>query len=118
MQRGKALSALDDVAGARRLFENPAVQVIPVLDGTRYDGALTREALRGAGGEVSVGALCESLLPTATADTPTEEALALLDASGATRLVVLGTDGSTYVGLVCLRSDRDRVCVDTGAAPA
>ena len=36
----------------------------------------------------------------------------MLDAHGPTRLVVLDVDRTTYVGIVCLRSDRERLCVD------
>ncbi len=109
--RGKALSVLDTVAAARRLFENPSVRVVPVLEGTRYTGAVARTTVRGVPGNVGLGALADDLLTTATADTLTQEALGLLDASDSTRLVVLDTDGSTYIGLVCLRSDRETLCV-------
>jgi regulator of cell morphogenesis and NO signaling len=109
--RGKALSVLDTVAAARRLFENPSVRVVPVLEGTRYAGAIARTTVRGVPGNVGLGTLAADLLTTATADTLTQEALGLLDASDSTRLVVLDTDGSTYSGLVCLRSDRETLCV-------
>jgi regulator of cell morphogenesis and NO signaling len=45
------------------------------------------------------------------ASTPAVEALAALDCAGARRLVVL--DGEAYVGLVCMRRDRVRLCVDS-----
>lgn len=41
-----------------------------------------------------------------------EEALAALDAEGSTRLVVPDDDGTTHVGLVCLRSDRAHLCIE------
>ena len=33
-------------------------------------------------------------------------------APGGRRLVVVGDDGTTYVGLVCLTSDRAHLCID------
>lgn len=43
----------------------------------------------------------------------TRDELEALDAHGGTRLVVLQEDGATYVGLVCLRGDRERLCLDS-----
>ncbi len=36
----------------------------------------------------------------------------MLDDVGGRRLVVLGDDGSTYAGLVCVTRDRSRLCID------
>ena len=110
--RGKELQ-LESTAGvARRLLASRAVKVVPVLSGRRYVGAVDRAALARARDNVPVRALARDLLPVATAQTPAEEALAALDAHGGTRLVVLDEDDATYVGLVCLRGDRRRLCVD------
>jgi CBS domain-containing protein len=110
--RGKELQLGSTVAAARRLLASRAVKVVPVLRGRRYVGAVDPEALAGAADDGSLGALARDLLPVATAQTPAGEALAALDAHGGTRLVVLEEDASTYVGIVCLRGDRDRLCVD------
>ncbi len=115
--RGKELTLGDTVEAARRLFDNPAVQVAPVLDGQSYVGSIPRGAIGDdtpAG--ASIGPFVSTLVPTATAGTPAEKALAALDDDGSTRLVVLDDDGG-YVGLVCLRSDRVRLCVDAGRSP-
>ena len=110
--RGKELSATDTVADARRLFAHGSVQVLPVLDGPAYLGVVSRDAMRDdLHPETPVVALASRSLPTALAGTSSAEALAELDRTGGTRLVVLDGDG-TYRGLVCLRSDRERVCVD------
>ena len=112
--RGKELAVGATVAATRRLFENARVQVVPVLDGDRYVGAIDRTAVPP---EISdhapIGPLAQNLLPTCRADTPAQTALDALDASGANRMVVLDTGDEIYVGLVCLRSDRRRLCVDS-----
>jgi predicted transcriptional regulator len=110
--RGKELAVGDTVAAARRLFDNPSVQVVPVLDGCRYLGAIDRSAVPSRiSDQAPIEPLVENLLPTCRAGTPAPAALDALDASGANRMVVLDDD-EAYVGLVCLRSDRRRLCVD------
>ena len=116
--RGKELSVDDTVATARRLLESRPVQVLPVLAGGVYLGAVDRETVAGHVPDcAAVGPLAGPLLVTATASTPAVDALAALDRNGGRRLVVLGDDGETYVGLVCMRRDRRRVCVDASIAP-
>jgi predicted transcriptional regulator len=110
--RGKELALDDTVVSARRLFENASVQVIPVLDGVNYVGAVDRGAVHsGISDRTPIEALVQDILPTCRAGTPVLVALAALDESGANRLVVLDDDAN-YLGLVCLRSDRQRLCVD------
>ncbi len=116
--RGKELSIDDTVADARRLLAAHAVRVVPVLDGAAYVGAVDRDAIGAdAPPSAAIGPLASPLLPTTTASTPAVEALAALDRDGGKRLVVLGDDRATYVGLVCLRGDRDRLCVDAALTP-
>lgn len=111
--RGKELVAGDSVAAARRLFENDSVQVIPVLDGERYLGAVDRAAVHsGISDRTPIGTLVQDILPTCRTRTPALDALDALDQSGANRLVVLDDNEGSYRGLVCLRSDRVRLCVD------
>lgn len=111
--RGKELSIDDTVADARRLLAARAIRVVPVLDGAAYVGAVDRDAIGAdAPPSAAIGPLASPLLPTTTASTPAAEALAALDRDGGKRLVVLADDDATYVGLVCLRGDRDRLCVD------
>jgi regulator of cell morphogenesis and NO signaling len=119
---GKELSLDDTVAAARALFANDRVRVLPVLDGTTYLGAVDRGSIRDASDGAAAASVATALLPTTLATTPAEEALAALDRHGSNRLVVLDSDRATYVGLVCLRSDRVRLCVDAaffdGADPS
>jgi CBS domain-containing protein len=111
--RGKELTVGDAAATARRLFENPSVQVIPVLDGGRYVGAVDRAAVHsGTSDAATLGSLARNMLPVCRAGTPAPVALDLLDECGANRLVVLDDHDESYVGLICVRSDRERLCVD------
>lgn len=108
---GKVVQAGETVATAWRTFASSAVKLLPVLDGGRYLGAVDRPALEGADGEAPVAAYARPLVPVERASTRAADALAGLDAHGATRLVVVGEDGR-YVGLVCLRGSRERLCID------
>jgi CBS-domain-containing membrane protein len=111
--RGKELWTTDTVAAARRLLAKQAVQVVPVLDGSAYVGAVDRAAVGDdVPADTPVVAVASRFPPTATASTPAADALAVLDDAGAKRLVVLADDDATYVGLVCIRGDRRRLCVD------
>ena len=114
--RGKELSIDDTVADARRLLATRAVRVVPVLDGAAYVGAVDRDTVGGADPSAAVGPLAAALVPTALAATPATEALAALDRHDGKRLVILAGDDATYVGLVCLRGDRERLCVDAELA--
>lgn len=111
--RGRALDGTHTASDARSLLSNPSVAVIPVLDEGGYLGAVDGSALGpDVPDSTPLARLARPLLPTATASEPAEGALARLDRHGALRLVVLDEDERTYRGIVCLRSDRERICVD------
>lgn len=110
--RGKELAAGATVADGRALFASSSVQLVPVLDGGRYAGSVTRDDLADAGDGEPIAAYAHPGPPTTTASTPVREALAGLGPTDGLRLVVLGDDASTYVGLLCLHRDRERLCID------
>ncbi len=110
--RGKELSTAATVGAAREMFESSSVQLIPVLDGTAYVGAVARDDIADAPDAEPISAYALRRPPTATASTQVGDALPVLDQDGGRRLVVLGDDQSTYVGLVCLTRDRARLCID------
>jgi CBS domain-containing protein len=110
--RGKELAADATVAAGRALFGSSSVQLVPVIDGDRYAGAVTRDDLADARDDEPIAALAHDGPPTTTASTPVRDALAALGPDDGLRLVVLGDDGSTYVGLLCLHRDRERLCID------
>jgi CBS domain-containing protein len=117
--RGKELSVADTVGAARRLLSRPAVRVLPVLDGTAYVGAVDRDAIPDEVDDAAaVVSVATAFVPTIPAAMPAELALAARDRRGENRRVVLDHDGFTYVGLVCVRSDRRRLCVDSGSLAA
>ena len=110
--RGKELAVGDTVGAARRLFARHPVSVLPVLDGTAYAGVVTQDVIGDDVPAVApVLSFASDAFPTVVCDTPAPEALAALDRVGGKRLVVLCTDSATYVGLVCMRGDRKRLCV-------
>jgi CBS domain-containing protein len=111
--RDRALDVSDTARDARMLLANPSVTVVPVLDEGRYVGVVDGPTLDASVADgVPLGRLARHLLPTAVASEPAEVAFARADDAGALRLVVLDADGSTYRGLVCLRSDGLRLCID------
>jgi CBS domain-containing protein len=110
--RGKELDVTDSVDAARRFFALHPVSVLPVLDGGRFVGVVMQNALDEAVPDTApVLPFVSNTLPTVVCDTPAAAALETLDHHGAKRLIVLCTDNSTYVGLVCMRGDRRRLCV-------
>lgn len=111
--RGRELRVDASVAEARRIFVSASVQVVPLLDDAgRYRAALARDALTSAlDDHAPVLPLAGTFLPVAESELDAEEGLQHMDETLATRLVVVDRD-RRYVGLVCLRSDRARLCVD------
>jgi CBS domain-containing protein len=110
--RGKELAADATVADARTLFASGSVRLIPLLDGDAYVGAVTRDDLAGALDADPISDHARSRPPITTASTSLTDALAVLNDDGGRRLVVLGDDRTTYLGLVCLHRDRQRLCID------
>lgn len=108
---GKVVQASETVDAARRLLASSAVKVLPVLDGGRYLGAVDRETLERADDDASLSSVARPLVPVELESARAGDALARLDLHGATRLVVARADGR-YVGIVCLRGGRERLCVD------
>jgi len=108
---GKTVQAGEPLEAARRALASSAVKVLPVLDGERYFGALDRRTLEEVPGDAPLATLAQPLVPLAGASTRARDALSALDHHGATRLVVVG-EGDRYVGIVCLRGDRTRLCID------
>src|SRR5574340_21356 len=109
---GKELQLRATAGAARRLLTRHPVRAVPVLAGEAYAGALDLETLAGADDADPVEPLVRDFLPVATASTPAHDALRVLDKSGGRRLVVVAEDETTYVGIVCLRGDRESLCVD------
>lgn len=110
---GKTLQGSELVSDARLLLKREAIKSVPVLAGGRYVGVIDRSSLDGVEDGQPVGRLAVGSVPTVTVASTAGAALEMLDAHGSSRLVVLAEDNATYVGLICLRGDRRRLCIDT-----
>jgi hypothetical protein len=110
--RGKELPADATVADGRAIFASGSVRLIPLLDGADYAGAVGRDDLEGADDGAAIAAHASVRPPTAAASDRVGDVVAGLGQGGDRRVVVLGDDGRTYVGLMCLDRDRTRLCID------
>ena len=115
--RGKELAADATVADAREVLASGSAQLLPLLDGDAYVGALTKDAIPPDAPDTAPARSFIVPAPTAPASLNLRAALELLDADGGRRLIVLGDDGVSYVGVLCLRRDRTHLCVDAECHP-
>ena len=112
LRRPKTLPADVTVADARKAFENQSVQMLLLVDGNRFRGAVTAipedaDALGRASDFVDAAA------PVVTQEMTVSDALARLEQRPSGRLVVV--DGEDLVGLVCLAKDGVTFCGVPGA---
>jgi CBS domain-containing protein len=109
--RPKTLAADVPVRTLRALFANPHVATALLVDGERFVGAIAREQLSDAvTDDAPARELALRQVPTIEPDAPLADALAVLDANGENRLVVLDGDGDRLRGLLCLTRDRHGFC--------
>jgi predicted transcriptional regulator len=109
--RPKTLPASVGVGELRALFANPHVRTALLVDGVRFAGTVDRDAVPvDAADDRPAGELARRDVATIGPDAPVSEALALMDAAGARRLVVVDSDGATLRGLLCLTVDRSGYC--------
>ena len=112
LEAPKTLPADVTVADARRVLERSSVQILLLVDGDRFRGAVTTIPDDASPGEPALRYRDDSP-PSATGSTPVSEALALLEERAHGRIVVL--DGDRLAGLVCLTADGERFCGSPGA---
>lgn len=111
LPRPKTVPLDATVADARAIVGRPNVKDAVVVDGTALAGLL-------AAGDIPPGVPADAPLrpyvrraeATVRVDAPMGEALALLAATGASRLAVVGEDGATLAGLLCPNSEGSRFC--------
>lgn len=109
----KALPADVTVGAVRALFDNPHVVTALLVDCERFVGAIRRDELPepdALADDAPARALAVRRVPAIEPDAPLTEALAVLDARGENRLVVLEPDGERLCGLLCLTRDRHGFC--------
>lgn len=109
-ERPKTLPAGATVADVRRTFANSHVLTALLVDGSAFVGVIDRDRVEGVPDDAPARSLARSEGVTIGPDVPVGEAMARLDAEGGLRLVVLGPDGRTLEGLLCLNSTRDGFC--------
>jgi predicted transcriptional regulator len=121
VHRPKTLPVDATVADLRRQFENPRVQTALLADDGRFAGAIAPTELPETAGDAEPArAYARADVPTLPPDATMAEALALLDARGDFRLVVLDgeAEGATLAGLLCLDRRGTKFCTFTPAAQA
>ena len=119
VRRPKTLPAHSTVAEVRAHFENPRVRTALLADGGRFAGAVAPEELPAdAPGSEPASAHARIDRPTVGPEATMSEAMALLDARGENRLIVLDADGETIAGLLCLDQAGTGFCTDGGHGEA
>jgi len=112
LRRPKTLPPDVTVAEAQKAFANQSTQMLLLVDGSRFYGAVTAIPADADPDGPALDFADESA-PIVTRDMPVSEALAKLEHKPSGRLVVL--DDRHLVGLVCLAKDGVTFC---GSAPA
>jgi CBS domain-containing protein len=115
----KTLPAGCSVAELRALFANPRVRTALLTEGGRFAGAIDPEELpEGTDGSEPAQAYARADVRAVRPDAPMAEALELMERDGDHRLIVLGDDGRTLAGLLCLDRQGDAFCVEAPAEQA
>jgi CBS domain-containing protein len=117
----KTLPVDATVGDLRRLFENPRVQTALLSDGNRFAGAIAPAELPDDALDAEPAlAYARVDVPTLAPDATMADALALLDARGDFRLVVVDGEGdaATLAGLLCLDRRGTTFCTFTPAGQA
>ena len=108
--RPKTLASDVNVGELRRLFANPRVLDVLLVDGGAFVEVVDREDVHGMPDDAPAKALARSAGVTIGPDATLNEAMARLEANGAWRLVVVDSDGLTLQGLLCLNAKRTGFC--------
>jgi CBS domain-containing protein len=109
--RPKTMPATASVADVRQTFANPHVISALLVDATAFAGVIARGAIPDTvPDDASARDFASTDVPTIRPDMPVADAVAMLDADGERRLVVLDEDGATLAGLLCLDESRTGFC--------
>jgi CBS domain-containing protein len=111
--RPKTLSDGATVSDARRVFENPRVQVCPLVeDDGRLVGELTRDLIPDSADDAAPArGYSGDRPPTISPHASIGQAMERLEQLGSERLAVIDEDGR-LAGLLCLNRRHGRFCVD------
>jgi len=109
----KTMPADATVGDLRQTFANPHVISALLVDEDDFAGIVHRDALTAADAAADDSpalALAAADTPKVTPSMPLPDAVAILDATGSRRLVVLADDGITLAGMLCLDESRSSFC--------
>ena len=95
LRRPKTLPASTTVTDARKSLESESVQILLLVDDTRFHGAVTAIP-RDAGPDEPVSRYVDESAPIVTEDTPVSQAVGLLPEKAHGRIVVV--DGEDLAG--------------------
>jgi CBS domain-containing protein len=109
-RRPKTLPREATVGALRRMFANPLVLDALLVDGAAFLGVVDRDDVDDRPDDAPAQALARSAGVTISPDATSAEAMDRLDKEGAWRLVVVGSDGVTLEGLLCLNAKRNGFC--------
>jgi predicted transcriptional regulator len=118
VKRPKTLPADASVADLRAQFTNPRLQAALLADEGRFAGTIAPSELPDAADDAEPAARYARLdVPTLPPDATMADALALLEARGDHRLIVLDGEGEAAVlaGLLCLDRTGGSFCTFTPA---
>jgi CBS domain-containing protein len=110
LKQPKTLPRDASVGDLRRLFANPKVMEVVLVDGEAFAGLVDRDAVDGLPDETPAQDLARSSGVTIAPDANLDDAMALLERDGSWRLAVVGSDGVTLEGLLCLNATRTGFC--------
>ena len=109
-RRPKTLPRGAPVGDLRRLFANPLVLDALLVDGAAFVGVVDRDDVDDRPDDAPAQTLARSDGVTITPNATSAEAMDRLYQDGGWRLVVVGLDGVTLEGLLCLNSKRTGFC--------
>jgi CBS domain-containing protein len=109
-RRPKTLPREATVGDLRRLFANPLILDALLVDGAAFVGVVDRDDVDDRPDDAPAQALAPSGGVTISPEATSGEAMERLDREGSWRLVVVGSDGITLEGLLCLNSKRTGFC--------
>ena len=100
------------VGEVRRAFEQSSQRVVLLVDGSRFQGAIDRDALDPHAPDTApAAAFARRDMVTVTPATSLADAVEVLDRNREPRLVVLDEDGHTLRGLLCFNQSSASFCV-------
>jgi CBS domain-containing protein len=113
LSRPKTLPAHSTVADLRRVFENPTMRTVLLVDGARFVGTVERPDLPdSAAAEEPAQAYARLDAERVGPERLVRDVIPRLNETREGRLVVVDEDGETLRGMLCLRNTYDAFCTD------